>query len=128
MDITDARSYIGNEQIGYKVAFCERDVALWGGLFVFGVAIMLGQRRWKSLPTWAWLIFGILPMGLDGGSQIFGFVSSLPTWLPVRESTPLLRIITGGLFRVLTAWFLFPLIEENMKETRFILVRKRASA
>jgi hypothetical protein len=48
----------------------------------------------------------------------------MPAWLPIRESTPLLRTITGLLFGVSTAWFLFPYVADSMKETRTILLGK----
>jgi hypothetical protein len=63
-----------------------------------------------------------VPIGLDGVSQI---VSQLP-WdiIPVRESTPLLRTITGGLFGFATAWFGYPIVEETMADTRKIMTVK----
>jgi uncharacterized membrane protein len=64
----------------------------------------------------------MLPVGLDGVSQI---ISQLP-WgiLPVRESTPLLRTITGALFGFSTAWFGYPVVEQAMAETRKVLAVK----
>jgi hypothetical protein len=56
-------------------------------------------------------------------------ISQLP-WdiIAVRESTPLLRTISGSLFGFSTAWFSFPIIEEAMRETRKILsVKLKAS-
>jgi len=37
IDVNEARAYIGNSVMGYKVALCERDVAMYGSLFIFGV-------------------------------------------------------------------------------------------
>ena len=54
--------------------------------------------------------------------------ANLPAWVPMRESTPFLRTLTGGLFGWMTAWYLFPMIEETMRETRRILQRKFAIA
>jgi hypothetical protein len=34
--------------------------------------------------------------------------------------------MTGTLFGFTTAWYLFPLIEESMNETRMVLEEKRA--
>jgi hypothetical protein len=44
--------------------------------------------------------------------------------LPYRESTPTLRLLTGSLFGFGTAWFGLPYVEESMRETREILIRK----
>jgi uncharacterized membrane protein len=44
--------------------------------------------------------------------------------LPYRESTPFLRVLTGFLFGFGTAWFAFPTIEESMRETRKLFIKK----
>ena len=69
---------------------------------------------------------GLIPIGLDGVSQI---VSQLP-WdvIPIRESTPLLRTITGGLFGFTIAWFGYPVVEETMADTRKLLTVKIKAA
>lgn len=124
VDVIAAREFVGDETLGYKVALCERDVAIWGSLLAFGMVFMVSGRRIKTLPWLVWLLLGVLPMGLDGGSQLLGLLSNLPSWFPARESTPLLRVITGSLFGLTTAWFVFPMMEDNMRDTRKILTQK----
>ncbi len=121
-DINAATQFIGNEITGYKLALCERDIAIYGAILVFGLIFSLTGRKIPSLPIAAWFVLGIVPIGLDGVSQI---VSQLP-WdiIPVRESTPLLRTITGGLFGFATAWFGYPIVEESMTDTRKITTVK----
>ena len=64
-------------------------------------------------------------MGFDGISQLPNFVQDfMPVWMPIRESIPSLRFLTGGLFGLTTAWYLFPMIEETMQETRRMISRK----
>jgi uncharacterized membrane protein len=125
-DFADARSFVGNEQIGYKVALCERDVAIYLSILLFGIIFSVTGKRIKSIPWYLWILIGIIPIAIDGGSQLTSALSSVPSWLPVRESTPPLRVLTGVLFGVTTAWYLFPFIEEGMRETRGILARKFA--
>jgi uncharacterized membrane protein len=61
-----------------------------------------------------WLALGVLPIALDGGSQL---VSQLPLGLlPFRESTALLRTITGALFGVMSVWFAYPNVQDSMQE------------
>jgi len=36
---------IGNEQVGWKVAFCERDVAIYGSIFITGLVYGLIRKR-----------------------------------------------------------------------------------
>ncbi len=123
--ISTARSYLGNDQVGYKIALCERDVALYGGLLIFGIVFAISGRKIKQIPWYLWLVFGLIPIGVDGASQLPGLISGLPGWLPIRESTPFWRTLTGGLFGVLSAWYLYPLIEETMKDTRALILSKK---
>jgi len=123
-DIWEARKFIGNDTVGYKVALCERDVAIYSGMLVFGLLFSLTGRKIKSLKIILWIIIGLMPIGVDGVSQI---VSQLPFGIiPYRESTPVLRTITGFLFGFTTAWFGYPLIEETMRDARNLMTKKFA--
>ena len=124
-----ARQYIGNETVGYKMALCERDMAIYGGIFLFGVIFALTGRRIKPLHWIGAVLIGVMPIGLDGFSQLFSQMewSWLSSIVPYRESTPLLRVLTGGLFGIAVAWFTYPLIEESMSETRQFFIKKFAS-
>jgi len=127
-DLLSARNFVGNETLGYKVALCQRDVALYLGLLIFSLIFAFTGRRIKPLPFWAWLLFGIFPIALDGFSQLFSQVGipGFEILLPYRESTPILRTFTGFLFGFMTAWFGIPYIEESMRESRAQLVKKFA--
>ena len=37
--IIAARNFVGNAQIGYKMALCQRDIAIYGAMFIFGVLV-----------------------------------------------------------------------------------------
>jgi len=127
-DLFAARNFVGNEQLGYKVAFCERDVAIYAGLLLFGVVFALTGKRIPPLNWLLWLVIGLGPIGLDGFSQLLSqpplgnFV--LFDWLPLRESTPLLRTLTGAIFGLTTGWFGYPMVEETMQDTRRALLVK----
>jgi uncharacterized membrane protein len=124
----DARAYIGDETVGYKVALCERDVAIYFAILIFGIIFGLTGRRIKSLHWVLWILIGIAPIGLDGFSQLFSQFNWhwLAIVLPYRESTPFLRVLTGALFGLATAWFAYPNIEESMNETRQYYIKKFA--
>lgn len=124
VDIRAAQKFTGNEIVGYKVALCERDTAIYASMLLFALAFIVSGRRIKSLPWYFWLFIGLIPIAFDGGSQLPSLANNLPAWIPLRESTPLLRTITGTLFGFSTAWYLFPLIEESMAETKAILLEK----
>ena len=124
-----ARNFIGNETMGYKMALCERDTAIYSSIFIFGLIYAATGRRLKPLHWMAWLLIGIAPIGLDGFSQLFSQMewSWLQTLIPYRESTPLLRVLTGALFGFSTAWFAYPYMEDSMAESRQFFVKKFAS-
>ena len=118
-DLNTARDFPGNEEMGYKLALCERDIAIYGALFLFGVIFSLTGKKIKPLPWYLWILIGLGPIGLDGFSQLLSQTGwGLFSWLPLRESTPLLRALTGGLFGLATAWFGFPYLEESVLENR----------
>lgn len=124
----DARNYIGDDTVGYKVALCERDSAIYLAILGFGIVFGLTGRRFKSVHWLLWLLIGIGPIGLDGFSQLFSQFNWewLASIVPYRESTPFLRALTGALFGLMTAWFAYPNIEESMSETRQYYVKKFA--
>ena len=127
-DLQEASAFVGNDQVGYKVGLCERDVGIYGGLLLGGIIFALSRRRIKSIPLLLWFVVGVLPIALDGGTQLLGAVSpfDLPAFL-YRESTPLLRSLTGGLFGLMNAWLALPLMEETFEDTRIALTRNMAA-
>lgn len=122
-----ARRFVGNEQVGYKVALCERDVAIYLSMVLFGVVYAATGRRLPKLHWMLWVLLGLGPIGLDGFSQLFSqALPGLESILPMRESNLILRLLTGSLFGFMTAWFGYPYIEDSMRETREVLVKKFA--
>jgi uncharacterized membrane protein len=121
LSIPWAENFIGNHALGYKMAHCERCAAIYGAILLFGLLFVLVRRRLRPLPWWAYIGLGIVPMMLDGGFQ---FVSYLVAYLwpggPItpHETTPAMRVITGGLFGLATVWLAYPLVQEAMDEFR----------
>jgi len=121
-DLYYAHKFIGNETAGYKVALCQRDLAIYMAILLFGILFGLVGRRIPPLHWMIWILIGLVPIGIDGLSQL---ISQPPiSLLPYRESTPFLRILTGSLFGFCTAWFGYPLVELTMEDTRRILAAK----
>lgn len=119
-----SRDFLGDDVVGYKTALCQRDIAIYMGILGAGLIFSLRGKRDKPIKWMLWLLVGVVPIAIDGFSQFPSLISGLPNWLPVRESTPILRVITGGLFGITTGWYLFPVMEESMKETRTVLYTK----
>ncbi|MEW6718047.1 MAG: DUF2085 domain-containing protein [Chloroflexota bacterium] len=121
-DVVTAAKFIGNELLGYKVALCQRDVAIYAGILLFGLIFALSKRRLPSLHWSLWFLLGILPIGIDGLTQV---MSQPPiNLLPYRESMPLLRTFTGLSFGFFNAWLGYPMIEEAMADTRRFMAAK----
>ncbi len=97
------RYFIGNAHLGYKVAFCQRDLAIYSSALLAGLLYALTKRHWPKLPFRFYLL-AILPMAIDGTGQLFGL------W----ESSWLSRVVTGTLFGVASVWLLYPYIGESM--------------
>jgi len=136
---TAARRFLGNAQMGYKMALCERDIGIYGFILLFGLLFGLLRYRIKikPLPLLLFIIIGLLPIALDGFSQLFsywtlpadgsapaGLMATIANLLPLRESTPLMRLVTGGLFGFMLAWMAYPQVEKGMAGTREDLRRR----
>ncbi len=99
--------YLGDPELGYKVAFCERDVAIYAGWLLGGLGFGLFRKRIKPLPWWG-LVLLVLPMGIDGTIQLLG----------LGESNWWRRSVTGLLFALGIIWFVYPLLERGMAEAQ----------
>ncbi|MFP3897080.1 MAG: DUF2085 domain-containing protein [Anaerolineales bacterium] len=97
--------YIGDPQIGYKVAMCQRCVAIYLSMLLFGLLFGIARKYLKPLPIR--VLFAIIaPLAIDGLGQLVGLWTS--TWLS--------RTITGGLFGLGCIWFAYPYLERGMTE------------
>ena len=92
--------FVGSPELGYKVAFCERDVAIYVAVLFAGMAYGRFRDRLPSLGLAGYALL-ILPMALDGFTQLFGW----------RESTVELRTLTGALFGVASVWLIYPRVD-----------------
>jgi uncharacterized membrane protein len=105
-DLLFWRAFLGNPQVGYKIAYCERNTAIYSSVWFAALVFGLLSARVKAL-NWRWyLLVCVAPIALDGFTQLFG----------LRESTPELRVITGTLFGAGSVWLIFPYIQEAMRE------------
>ncbi len=120
----ESRDFLGNEQMGYKLTLCERDIAIYIAIFLGGVGFSRVRRRLRPAPLLLYLILGLLPIALDGLSQMLGY-PPFNLW-PPRETLPIFRVLTGTLFGLMNAWLGFPYLERSMAETRYEIESKLA--
>jgi len=119
-----SREIIGNENVGYKIAICQRDVAIYGAMLIFAIIYKLSQNQIKSIPLWLWFLVAVIPMGIDGFWQFISSSNLSIIKIPPYESTPLMRSITGGMFGFFTGWYLYTTIEETfVDETRGKIIK-----
>jgi uncharacterized membrane protein len=104
--------WIGDAQLGFKMAFCERDAAIYAGWLAAGLGFGLVRRRFRGL-SWQVMVALAVPITVDGVGQLFG------AW----ESTWWMRVITGVLFAVGTVGFAYPFIEQAMREAEDVALR-----
>jgi len=97
--------FAGAEGIGYKVAICERDVAVYGMMLLAGLVFHLVRRRLRPLNMRRFVALCV-PMAVDGLGQLIGLWTS--TWWS--------RAITGSLFGLACVWLVYPYLEEGMRE------------
>ncbi len=112
------RSITGNEQSGFKLAICQRDIAMYSSLFIFSLIFAVSNHKIKKLPLWIWIIFGVLPLALDGGLQLLENLNSHILASLTHESTPFLRTFTGSLFGLLTGWYIFPALHAEINKEK----------
>lgn len=109
-----ARSFRGDEEMGYKIALCQRDIAIYVTMTFTGILYGLFRKRIRPVPLWLYALLGIGPIALDGFSQLLGY-PPFELWDP-RETTPTFRIMTGALFGFMNVWLAFPYINASMQE------------
>ena len=102
---------------GYQMSLCARNLAIFGSVFAGAVAFRF-VRGWLPPLDWKLWLLTLVPMALDGGTQLFGW----------RESTWELRTLTGVIFGLGVCWFLLPQIERAAGDVGTGDVVRRAPA
>ena len=134
------RQFVGNAQMGWKVAWSDRMVAMYTSAWIFALLWWPLRRRVKALPLWGLILFW-LPMAIDGGthflSDVFGGTNAgfrfdngwlaalthhtLPDWFYAGNALGSfnsdMRLLTGILFGLGLVWFAFPILDESIRET-----------
>jgi uncharacterized membrane protein len=86
--------------LGHQVPLEQRMLAMAAGQLVGG--LLYAAARWRMPPLdWRVLVVGLAPALIDVFSQTLGW----------RQSTGLLRTLTGGLFGVAFALWAYPLLD-----------------
>ncbi|MFA5049443.1 MAG: DUF2085 domain-containing protein [Candidatus Micrarchaeia archaeon] len=86
---------------GYKFPVCARDTGFYLFAFLGGIALFF-LKKYKSdyVPHPIWLILAIIPMALDGGTQLIG----------LQESTNIIRFTTGAIAGIALPFYMVPIL------------------
>ena len=112
--VASGKGYWGNEEIGYKVAFCIRDTGIYTALALFGLYLVLSMNISKKIKKFHWIVIllFLLPMVFDGVLQFFVMIFDIP-WIPQTYLLSMSKkFLTGILFGIGVAMLIFP----NLKE------------
>src|SRR5438309_6424459 len=91
--------------LGHQLGLCARNLSIYSSMFLGSLVFALSKKHLPGISWWMWLLL-ILPMAWDGTTQLFGW----------RESTWILRMVTGTLFGLGSVWFVLPLIHKTLLE------------
>ena len=128
------RKFIGNPEMGWKVAWSDRMVSMFTSLWHFGSLWRLLRHRLTPLPWWGLVLF-LLPMAVDGTSHLISDLAGIGQgfrdsnlWLATLTNhtyppgfyagdawgsfNSLMRLLTGALFGVGVVWFGYPYLDD----------------
>jgi uncharacterized membrane protein len=128
------RKFIGSPEMGWKVAWSDRMVSFYGGIWLFALLWAPIRRRVSALPWWGLLLL-LIPIFLDGATHVISDVAGIGAgfrdtnlWLAALTNHALaasfyagdalgtfnswMRLLTGLLAALGIVWFGFPYVEE----------------
>ncbi|MCJ7723390.1 MAG: DUF2085 domain-containing protein [Anaerolineales bacterium] len=135
------RQFIGNPQMGWKVAWSDRMVSMFTAILIFGLSWWPLRRRLKPLPLWG-LVLLVLPMVMDGTTHFISDLAGIGNgfrdtnfWLVnmTQNSFPstfyagdawgsfnsIMRLLSGILFGLGIVWFGFPYLNASINDEAY---------
>ena len=139
------RQWIGNVDMGWKVAWSDRMVSMYGMLFLSSLGFGLLRKRLKPLPLRVFVLL-LLPMAIDGTTHAISDLAGIGqgfrdtnVWLQVltNNAFPItfyqgdalgsfnswMRLITGILFGIALVGFAYPYLNDSFAD-----IARRAEA
>lgn len=129
------RQFIGDAQMGWKLAWSDRMVSLYTGILLWAAVLGPWRRRLPRLSLWGLALLA-LPMILDGGTHMvsdivggigggFRYDNAWLASLTNHSLTPAfyagdslgsfnswMRLISGLLFSLGSVWYVLPALDE----------------
>lgn len=100
-EYTRAQVLESDKGLAYKFPVCARDLPLYLAAFIGGLAVC--KTKWrdsKKPPNPLFFVLALIPIALDGGTQLIG----------LRESTNELRAITGIIAGFAFSFYFIPML------------------
>jgi uncharacterized membrane protein len=132
------RQFIGNDVMGWKVAWSDRMVSLFTSMWAGIILARLLGKRLRALPWWSVVLLA-LPIAVDGGTHFISDLAGIGrgfrdsnAWLAgltnnffpssfyagdaLGSLNSLMRLVTGVLFGLGLALFAFPHLESALAD------------
>jgi len=129
------RQFIGNESLGWKIAWSDRMISFYTSIWLFAVAWFPFRRKVKPLSWWGFVLM-LIPLAVDGGTHAISDLAGIGQgfrdtnqWLAMltHSSYPasfyvgdalgsfnsLMRFMTGILAGLGIGWLVFPHVEAS---------------
>ena len=136
------RQFIGNPEMGWKVAWSDRMISMYGGIWLASLLWGMLRKYNPKISAWSFILLA-LPMMLDGFSHLLSDFSGLTEgfrytnhWLAVLtwNQFPVsfyvgdalgsfnswMRWLSGLLFGFGLVWWLFPYIRESLERDIYV--------
>jgi len=108
-----AHAFLGDAAMGFKMAYCERNFAIYTTVLLAGLAFALWRSHWRPLSARVFL-WCLVPMAVDGLLQLAG----------THESSWEVRSLTGALAGLAAVWLAYPRLDRALGQVQ----TERASA
>lgn len=133
-NFVNLRQFVGNSQMGWKVAWSDRMVSMFTSIWLLGIIWGLFKKKIKQLPLWGFILL-LLPMAIDGTTHFISDLAGIGqgfrdtnSWLIPLTSNLMgtnfymgdawgsfnawMRLVTGVLFGLGIVWFGFQYIDD----------------
>lgn len=145
------RQFIGTPEMGWKMAWSDRMISTYGGIWLAAIAYALWRNRAPRLSLAVWMLVGVLPLALDGFSHFVNDIVAGSSGQGFRDTNEWLRVltanalpdgfyygnrlgsfnswarwITGLFFSFTTVFAIFPIADESLRGVTRDLERQLA--
>jgi uncharacterized membrane protein len=133
------RQFIGNETMGWKIAWSDRMISFYTSIWLFALLGFPLRRRIRPLVLWSFVLL-LLPMILDGATHAMSDLAgigngfrdtnmwlaaltnySLPTTFYAGDAlgsfNSIMRFVTGVLAGLGISWLIFPYLFQTQSKT-----------